>query len=94
MIGFAAETKILWSRQGSLAVRRDGAFYSSFERFTSPGGQRTIAPRPARAKLRGRSAKLHGALTIEELSQDHLLFAAVFKATPSITIDYFCEILP
>jgi len=40
------------------------------------------------------SAKLQGSLTVEELSRDHLLFPAKFKATPSITIDYFCEILP
>ena len=40
------------------------------------------------------SARLQGTLTIEELSQDHLLFPAVFKATPSMTIEYFCEILP
>lgn len=39
-------------------------------------------------------AMLKGMLTVEELSQDHLLFPAVFKATPSLTIDYFCEILP
>ena len=40
------------------------------------------------------SARLQGTLTIEQMSQDHLLFPAVFKATPSMTIEYFCEILP
>lgn len=40
------------------------------------------------------SALLHGTLTIEQMSKDHLLFPAVFKATPTMQIDYFCEILP
>ena len=40
------------------------------------------------------SALLHGTLIIEEMSKDHLLFPAVFKATPTMQIDYFCEILP
>ncbi len=40
------------------------------------------------------TAKMQGKLTIEQISQDHLLFPSVFKAAPTITIDYSCQIQP
>lgn len=37
---------------------------------------------------------LHGAMRIEEVSQDHLLFEANFRTEPKLDIQYHCEMLP
>lgn len=39
------------------------------------------------------SGQLEGAITIEDVSKDHLLFKASFKLQPTITLDYSCRML-